>query len=227
MWSTKNAGILRHCLYRQKRKCLNEICKAAWSLVQGTRLEFRKTWVVITALLLLLALVCFRFPASHLVVTQSNVPSLPAPTEPEKFGGVPPHAVPDSFLSSPDPAHGVTVTCSWALTQRLLLSFLLPSTVCGAWGKLIADTSTSSTGCLVSSFSWVFADAPLLQTCLVHSPLRGKNQHSQEKTFPGAEMEIILDLATIAVELSVPSAAKWKSYQEKVLPIHLCHMLFH
>lgn len=81
-------------------------------MVSGTehQIGIQETWVIITALLLLLALVCFRFPASHLFVTQSNVPSLPAPTEPEKFGVVPPLAVPDSFLSSPDPPHGMTVT---------------------------------------------------------------------------------------------------------------------
>lgn len=46
----------------------------------GHQIGIQETWVVVTALLLLLALVCFRFPASHLFVTQSNVPSLPVPT---------------------------------------------------------------------------------------------------------------------------------------------------
>lgn len=75
----------------------------------GHQIEIQETWVVITALLLLLASVCFRLPASHLFVTQSNVPSLSVP---DKFGVVPPLAVADSFLSSPGPAHGMTVTPS-------------------------------------------------------------------------------------------------------------------
>ena len=72
------------------------------------------------------AFVCFRFPSSHLFVsvTQSNVPNLPVHTSPEKFGGVPPLAVPDSFLSSRNPAHGMIVTPSSAPTRRQLPSFL-------------------------------------------------------------------------------------------------------
>jgi len=105
-----------HWLYRQKRKCLNEGCKAAWSLGQGTRLGLRKPGLLSQLCYCCLAFVCFRFPSSHLFVsvTQSNVPNLPVHTSPEEFGDLPPLAVPDSFLSFPNPAHGMIVTPSSA-----------------------------------------------------------------------------------------------------------------
>lgn len=71
----------------------------------------------------------------------------------------------------------------------------------------------------------MFADSSLPQTCLGQSDLRGKNQYGQEEPFPGAGMEIIVGLTIKAMLISVPSAAKWRSYQEKVL-IRLYHMLF-
>lgn len=71
---------------------------------------------------------CFTFPSSHLLVsvTQSNVPNLPGHALPEKIVEVPPLAVPDSFLSSPKPAHGVIVSPSSAPTWRRLPSFPPP-----------------------------------------------------------------------------------------------------
>lgn len=67
------------------------------------------------------------FPSSHLFVsvTQSNVPSPPVHTLPEKCGDVPPLAVPDFFLHPPNPTHGVIVAPSSAPVWGRLPSFLL------------------------------------------------------------------------------------------------------